>query len=217
MIDFKELPKNQDTSEPKIKDFKEIKSDGEIKEMSEKDYKSVLIEQRTLIDSVNLESLREMNNQLIKDTLENRNGLSEDEKKRVKEAHPDWPDSIIDAISSWKEYEIYHNAGVKYEKINGKDCLIRTDIDMDQKDEYGRTNKERMEQGLSPLDKDGNPIELHHIGQKADSPLAELTKSEHRGKGNDAVLHNKNQNTEIDRNVFREEKETHWEKRAQVK
>lgn len=33
-----------------------------------------------------------------------------------------------------------------------------------------------MEKGLSPLDKDGQPYELHHIGQKMDAPLAELTK-----------------------------------------
>ncbi len=32
-----------------------------------------------------------------------RGGLAEDEKTKVKEAHPDWPDQIIGAIGSWKE------------------------------------------------------------------------------------------------------------------
>ena len=79
----------------------------------------------------------------------------------------------------------------------------------------GRTNRERAEQGLSPLNKSGNVIELHHIGQHADSPLAELTQAEHRGKGNDTILHDKTKDTEINRQVFAGERSEHWEKRAQ--
>jgi hypothetical protein len=94
-------------------------------------------------------------------------------------------------------------------RFNGKWCLIRTDIDWEQKDELGRTNKERAEQGLAPLNKNGKSIELHHIGQDPDSPLAELTQEEHRGTGNDSVLHDKNQDTKIDRNEFQKEKQDH--------
>jgi hypothetical protein len=140
--------------------------------------------------------------------------LTEDEKTKIKEEHPDWPDEIIDAIGSWEEYQVYDKAGLQYVEINGKPCLIRSDIDMNQKDEFGRTNKERMEQGLAPLDKNGKPIELHHIGQKPDSPLAELTQEEHRGHGNDSILHDKTKPTEIDRGEFQKEKEGHWETRA---
>jgi hypothetical protein len=32
-----------------------------------------------------------------------------------------------------------------------------------------------MEQGLAPIAQNGETIQLHHIGQKPDSPLAELT------------------------------------------
>jgi hypothetical protein len=92
-----------------------------------------------------MESLREQNNQLINDAKE-KQGLTEDEKAKIRETHPDWPDEIIDAIGLWKEYEIYDKAGLVYAEINGKPCLIHPDIDMNQKDEYGRTNKERMEQ-----------------------------------------------------------------------
>ena len=35
----------------------------------------------------------------------------------------------------------------------------------------------------------GHKYELHHIGQKNKSPLAILTKEEHRGKGNDTIWH----------------------------
>ena len=85
---------------------------------------------------------------------------------------------------------------------------------MDQKDEFGRTNKERMEEGKAPLDKDGKPIELHHIGQKSDAPLAELKWEEHRGKGNDAILHDKSKDSEIDREVFATQRAEHWKSRS---
>jgi hypothetical protein len=114
-----------------------------------------------------------------------------------------------------EEYELYKEAGLVYAEIDGKPCLINPNIDMDQKDEHGRTNKELMENGLAPLDKDGKPIELHHIGQKPDSPLAELTQEQHRGKGNDEVLHDKSGDSQIDRGEFQKERSAHWESRAE--
>jgi hypothetical protein len=139
--------------------------------------------------------------------------LTDEQKEQIK-AETGWPPEIIDKIASWKEYEIYKKAGLVAVEINGKWCLIRTDIDWEQKDEFGRTNKERAEQGLAPLDKNGKSIELHHIGQTPDSPLAELTQEEHRGTGNDSILHDKNQDTKIDRSVFQVEKQDHWKERA---
>lgn len=135
-------------------------------------------------------------------------------KKQIKK-ETDWPNEIIDAIGPWKEYEIYKNAGLVEAEIYGKKCLIRNDIDWEQKDAMGRTNKERAEQGLSPLNKDRKIIELHHIGQHADSPLAELTQEEHRGKGNDTILHNKTKESEIDRQAFAVERSEHWVARTQ--
>lgn len=144
---------------------------------------------------------------------EKQEGLNEDEKAKIKE-ETGWSDEIIDAIGSMEEYEIYKKAGLVEAEINGKKCLIRNDIDWDQKDAMGRTNRERAEQGLSPLNKDGKVIELHHIGQHVDSPLAELTADEHRGKGNDLILHNKAKESEIDRQTFTKERSEHWEARA---
>lgn len=140
--------------------------------------------------------------------------LTSEEKIKIKE-ESGWSDELIDTIGSQKEYEIYKNADLVEAKIGDKNCLIREDIDWDQKDEMGRTNRERAEQGLSPINKSGNVIELHHIGQHADSPLAELTQAEHRGKGNDTILHDKTKDTEINRQVFAGERSEHWEKRAQ--
>jgi hypothetical protein len=202
-----------------------IPETSELKKVSEVENKNIFKDQLETIkytpretlraqNDARLESLREQNNQRMNESSLKKPGLSEDEKNKVKEAHPDWPPEIIDAIGSWKEYEIYDKAGLVYAEINGKPCLIRPDIDMNQKDVYGRTNKERIELGLSPLNKNNEPIELHHIGQKPDSPLAELTEKEHRGKVNDGILHDKTKESEINRGEFQREKKAHWDTRA---
>ena len=142
-----------------------------------------------------------------------REGLTDEEKKKIKE-ETGWSDEIVDAISSMEEYEIYKKAGLVEAEINGKKCLIRNDIDWEQKDAFGRTNRERVQSGKSPINKNGEVIELHHIGQHADSPLAELTTQEHRGKGNSSVLHDVNKESEIDREAFNKERRDHWQSRV---
>ena len=139
--------------------------------------------------------------------------LSEESKKELKEQG--YPDSVVDNIGSEEEKEIYKNADLTPKEVNERDALVKNDIDVKQEDDFGRTNLERMKQGLAPLDKDGNPIELHHVGQKMDSPLAELTRDEHRGKGNDTILHNKQKESEINREDFAKERAEHWKARAE--
>ena len=141
--------------------------------------------------------------------------LTDEEKQRIKD-ETGWSDEIIDAIGSMEEYQTYKNAGLVEAEVNGKKCLIRTDINWDQVDEKGRTNRERVERGLSPLDENGKPIELHHIGQHADSPLAELTFEEHRCNGNDTILHNKGVETEVhgEGSTWHQERADHWKDRA---
>lgn len=116
--------------------------------------------------------------------------------------------------ASAEEIQIYKDAKLQEATINNREGLIRTDIDYGAKDQFGRTNLERMEQGLAPL-VDGQPIELHHIGQEMDSPLAELTPTEHRGEGNYSILHDVAKESEINRTVFNLEKEAHWKARAE--
>lgn len=141
-----------------------------------------------------------------------REGLTDEEKTRLRE-ETGWSDKIIDSLVSLEEAEIYKNAGLIEAEIGGKPCLIRPDIDWDQKDQFGRTNAERAKQGLAPIDSNGQPLELHHIGQRNDSPLAELTMPEHRGKGNDTILHDKSIESEIDRSSFGIERAQHWKER----
>lgn len=140
--------------------------------------------------------------------------MTDEEKEKLREL-TGWSDEILDAIDSWEEAEIYMNAGLKEVEINGKKCLIRDDIDLDQEDEDGITNRERMERGRPPITKNGEEVELHHIGQKPNSPLAELTMEQHRGVGNDTILHDKIKETEIDRNEFGKERRNHWKNRVE--
>ncbi len=88
-----------------------------------------------------------------------------------------YSDEVNEKISSVEELEVYQKANLREETVDGRPCLVRDDIDMDYiNPKDGKTNRELMEMGRAPYDaKTGERIELHHIGQDYDSPLAELT------------------------------------------
>ncbi|WP_372744413.1 HNH/ENDO VII family nuclease [Lutibacter sp.] len=124
----------------------------------------------------------------------------------------------VEQMKSPEEANIYTNAGLEEKDVNGRTCLTRTDIDSNLTDEFGRSNKSRMESGLSPIDKEGNSIQLHHIGQKNDGGLAELTGKEHGvGKGNENydILHDRKKESDINREDFKSTRQNHWKSRAQ--
>lgn len=142
-------------------------------------------------------------------------GLTEAEQAQVK-AENGWSDRVVKSINSMEECNIYRDADLVEAQVGEKTALIRPDIDWNQTDPFGRTNQERAAAGLSPLDASGKPIELHHIGQHADSPLAELTFEEHRGGGNDTVLHDKSKPTETHGkgNHWDAERQSYWTDRS---
>ncbi len=152
-----------------------------------------------------------------------------------------WPPEVADSIRSFEEGEIYKNANLQEGVVNDRPCLQNPEIDWDQKcriytdgdyeamsrgelpfgfgildDIFSMTNKERALNGMAPLDSNGQAFELHHIGQQMDSPLAELTPEQHRGSGNDAVLHEKTAPSQIDRNSFQTERADYWKARAEM-
>lgn len=136
------------------------------------------------------------------------NGLTMNEAAKIQK-ESGLPLSFIKNFHSMNEYNVYKNAGLQLTKVNGKLAYTQK-IDWDFIGDVadGRTNAQRVIDGLAPLDSTGSPYELHHIGQKADSPLAILTKAEHHG--NDAILHDKNIISEIDRTAFNAEKKQFW-------
>jgi len=99
-----------------------------------------------------------------------------------------WPIKLIKKIHSLEEFNIYKEASLVPQKINGNWALVRK-INWKLVDSDGLSNIVRVQNGLSPIDIDGVALELHHIGQKPDSPLAILTWEEHHRKGNYKILH----------------------------
>lgn len=132
-----------------------------------------------------------------------------------------WPPEIINSIENWAQYsEVYKDAGLHAVKIDGRWCLVK-DIDMDYVDpKTGLTNRQLMEKGRAPIDaKTGERIELHHMGQDYDSPLAELCENSEHGDGKDAILHDKKleswrQDPEKKNYYNNVQRPNHWKARA---
>lgn len=142
-----------------------------------------------------------------------------------------WSDAITSSLRSTDEAEIYNKANLKEAVVGGKPALIRQDIDWsdypirnnpwlkDKLADYEKwaeyNNADLIGEGYPPRDKNGDPYELHHIGQHQDSPFAELTWAEHMGDGNNAILH-PNRESEIDRQRFEQEKSQYWQARYKM-
>jgi hypothetical protein len=72
--------------------------------------------------------------------------------------------------------------------INGRRVYQRDDlIDPNKVDDFGRTNKQRMEKGLAPLGDDNKEINLHHMTQDEPGAMAEVKSTFH--SANDRTLH----------------------------
>ena len=127
------------------------------------------------------------------------NGLTMNQAAMIQK-ETGYPLNIIKQFHTYDEYLVFKNAGLQSRMINGQLALVRSDINLNRIDEYGRTNLERMLSGKAPLDSTGKPFELHHIGQKNNGSLAILTSTEHDA----ASLHGYVQQSEIDRKAFNE-------------
>lgn len=124
------------------------------------------------------------------------NGLTMNQAAQIQKESK-YPLDVIKQFKSMDQYDICKNAKLEPQLIGGKTALVR-DIDLSFTDEFGRTNLERMKQGLAAIDPSSKEaFQLHHIGQKADSTLAILTESEHMQGGNDLIWHNIEAATEV--------------------
>jgi hypothetical protein len=142
-------------------------------------------------------------------------GLSEEERVAIKD-RTGWSDTILDNIKSPEEAAIYEKAGLKESKVGGRTALIG-EFDLNQPDPDKGTNAKRIEKYNSPIDKNGEKIELHHIGQHVDSPLAELPFSRHQQDGNYTILHDTSKETEVhgEGNHWTTECRHYWKARAE--
>lgn len=123
------------------------------------------------------------------------NGLTMNEAALIQK-QSGYPLDVIKQFSSMEQYQICQAAGLSPHMVNGNIALIRN-IDLNFVDDMGRTNLQRMQQGLAALDPTGQAYELHHIGQHANSTLAILTKAEHMQGGNNKIWHVLGEATEV--------------------
>lgn len=141
-----------------------------------------------------------------------------------------WSKSIVGCIRTMDEACIYMNAGLVEARVGERPALIRKDIDWrafncrldwlkekfsDWKKWYDYNNADLIGEGWPPRDANGDPYELHHIGQQQSSPFAELTWQEHMGDGNNAILHPMRESV-IDRQKFDKEKSEYWQARFRL-
>ncbi len=144
------------------------------------------------------------------------NGLTMNEAAQIQKESK-YPLDLIKQFHSMDEYQVYQQAGLKTQMVNGKTALVR-DIDLDYKSPLpdGKTevtNLERMRQGYAPIDSaTGKYYQLHHIGQKSDGTLAILTEEEHQG--NSAILNTLGKESEIDRGAFNTVRKEFWQSYA---
>jgi len=177
---------------------------------------SELVEKES--DQPNIENSQGTETTDVSDTTE-----SEADAKAVRaeiNEKSDYSDEVNEKISSVEELEVYQKANLKEENIDGRTCLVRDNIDMEYVDpKSGMTNQELMEKGRAPYDaKTGERIELHHIGQDYDSPLAELTEDTEHGDYYSA-LHKKEgeswRNDSQKNNHYNNvERPSHWKSRV---
>lgn len=143
------------------------------------------------------------------------NGLTMNQAAMIQK-QSGYPLDVIKGFASMEQYDICRNAGLSSQMVNGKTALVRS-VDPDFVDELGRTNLQRMQQGLAALDPaTGQAYQLHHIGQDPGSTLAILTEAEHMQGGNNLIWHELEGASRIDRVAFKTQRESFWKSFAEI-
>jgi hypothetical protein len=114
------------------------------------------------------------------------------------------PNSAVTRSSAWTRAE-----------VNGTRVYQRSDlINPSLTDKLGRNNLQRMQQGLAPLGPDGKSINLHHMLQTADGPIAEVTQTFHKTYSNTIHINPNTIPSGIDRAAFNMWRQNYWINRA---
>lgn len=144
------------------------------------------------------------------------NGLTLNEAAMIQK-QSGYPLDVIKQFTSMEQYQISQAAGHFPQMVNGNIALIRK-IDLNFIDDMGRTNLQRMQQGLAALDNTGTAYELHHIGQHTNSTLAILTKAEHMQGGNNKIWHVLGDATEVHGagNTWDLQRQQFWKQLAKI-
>jgi hypothetical protein len=141
----------------------------------------------------------------IQGNLRTRRGLSIRDwihmSRSEREARASIEKELERAGANSRDYELREFAGQLVARRNKL-------FDPYQLDLQGRTNIQRMREGLTPFTRDGQRIILHHANQDPNGPIIELTKQEHES------IEVRKDPSRIDRAEFRDFRESYWEARA---
>ncbi|MFG6654203.1 hemagglutinin repeat-containing protein [Scandinavium sp. M-37] len=101
-------------------------------------------------------------------------------------------------------------------KVKGNKVYQRNDLfDPGYVDpKSGKTNLELMQGGRAPIGTDGKPVNLHHMLQSQDGPIAEVTQGFH--KDNHSIIHINDNSipSGINRSEFNKWRSDYWKQRA---
>lgn len=87
-------------------------------------------------------------------------------------------------------------------------------IDPNIVDKLGRTNGQRMQQGLAPIGPDGKPLNLHHMLQTQDGPVAEITQTFHQQNSGTVHINPNTIPSGVSRPSFDAWRQRYWTNRA---
>ena len=105
--------------------------------------------------------------------------------------------------------------GKKTVDVNGKTVTMdKNTFDPGFVDKQGRTNTQRMEQGLAPIGTDGKSVNIHHIDQTDNGSVMEITATEHQQ--NYSKLHTNigQAPSKINRSKFNKWRREYWKWRS---
>ncbi len=99
--------------------------------------------------------------------------------------------------------------------FNGTRVFQRNDlIDPSRVDDLGRTNIQRMQEGLAPIGPDGRSLNLHHMTQTEAGSLAEVTATFHQQNSRVLHINPSSVGSGINRAEFDRFREAYWRSRA---
>ena len=81
-------------------------------------------------------------------------------------------------------------------------------------DGLGRSNIQRMRKGLAPIGNDGKSINLHHLTQRENGGIAELTQTFHQQYSRVIHINSNKIPSGIDRGAFGRWRKSYWKNRA---
>jgi A nuclease of the HNH/ENDO VII superfamily with conserved LHH len=208
-FDLTEKPSTAVSEAPFLKAVGEVRQEGSVHEAKHSETPSA-------VENANLEIVEHINNGLSLEQIDKRLDaeLQQPEMQRqlIKEFSP-YSEQLNPHFRTTQEVSVYTRTGLQEVKIRDYSCL-QLKIDPNRCDAMGRSNMERTAAGRAAIDENGDPVNLHHIGQKENSPLAELPDRVH--KEFDSVLHDKSISTEVhgDGSNWNVERAQYWKERS---